>query len=92
MRFCEEKVKSGESPGKSAATSYSRTSEYAALFEPTTQIAAPHPSPLPRERGWPVPIPRYSYSPAPQSQHTTSGAYLLPSPTLDHKQGEKGRG
>jgi len=28
-------VKSGESPEKSAATSYSRTSEYASLFEPT---------------------------------------------------------
>jgi len=25
--------------------------------QPTTQIATPHPSPLPRERGWSVPVP-----------------------------------
>ncbi len=33
MRLCEEKVKSGERTEKSATTSFSRTSEYAALFE-----------------------------------------------------------
>jgi len=38
-----------------SATSLSRSSEYASLFEPTTQIATPNP--LPRERGWPVPVP-----------------------------------
>ncbi|MNF74478.1 hypothetical protein D3C84_565110 [compost metagenome] len=57
MRLCEVWVKSGESPEKSAATSYSRTSEYASLFEPATQIATPHPNPLPRERGWPESFP-----------------------------------
>ncbi|MGL6537883.1 anion permease [Aeromonas hydrophila] len=38
MGLCEEKVKSEESPEKSAAASSSRTSEYASLFEPTALI------------------------------------------------------
>ncbi len=58
--------------------------------ETTTQIAAPHPNPLPRERGYSLPIPSYSYSPAPQNQHTTSGAYLLPSPLAGEGLGMRG--
>ena len=36
---------------------YGKWREVKAQNETTTQIAAPHPSPLPRERGWPEPIP-----------------------------------
>jgi len=34
---------------------HSRSSEYASLFEPTAQIAAPHPGPI----RWPVPVPSW---------------------------------
>jgi len=85
MGLCEEKVKSEESPEKSAATSYSRSSEYAALFEPATQITAPHPNPLPRERGWSMPIPSHSYSPAPPKPTHNQRSIFAPFSPLREK-------